>query len=340
MSFPEDRDVLTILSCVGGNANVILQDVSNLEKVECDVKDGRTYHVVTLSAQPHTPFQSIIARFSHHLENTKNEDLSSLSYTTTARRVDYPVRLAFGVSSIQDLKEQLRRSTGARTKSDKTKATVGFVIGGNGSQFRGMGKTLYETSPPFRAEVEKCDEIFRKCGGPGFLGVITGDTDPFDPTYENFLCTSICVFAIGYALGMLWKEWAINPSVILGHSLGEFAAFALAGCLTVEDAVQLIIWRSQAIYADQATSLGGGMIVVGLGEVDAKELLKDSGCQGLVISCYNGPAQTCFSGDSGELLKLQAFAQSLPQVPLIKLLQSKIPWHSPNLRKKITSCNY
>ncbi|KZV90645.1 putative non-reducing polyketide synthase, partial [Exidia glandulosa HHB12029] len=198
----------------GGNANVLLQE--NRLKRSSPGADPRSYHVVTLSGKAHTPFGILVDRLLEHLEQNPSIDLASLSYTTTARRIDHPARAAFSVSSIEELKEQLKRSPAPTTRKSKATPKVGFVIGGNGSQFQGMGRTLYETSPSFKKHVDDCDAALAAAGGSGLLRVIRGELDPLAHDFESMLGASAAIFAIGYALGQLWREWGVEPSVIMG----------------------------------------------------------------------------------------------------------------------------
>jgi malonyl CoA-acyl carrier protein transacylase/acyl carrier protein len=264
-------------------------------------------------------------------EQTNGIDLASLSYTTTARRVDYPLRVAFSVSNVEELKQHLRKAGTPCAPKAKSAPRIGFVIAGNGSQYRGMGKALYDTSPTFRANMDYCDGILKGLGESTFLGIVNGEVDPFALNRQAFLSASVCIFSIGYSLGMMWKEWGVNPSVVIGHSLGEFAGLVLVGCLTVEDAIRLIVLRSSLLFAPDVVAINGGMLVLGVGEMAAQGIVKESGCSKLNLSCLNGPTQTTISGPRDELVKLEAFVQALPQPPLAKMLNSPFPWHSPLL---------
>jgi malonyl CoA-acyl carrier protein transacylase len=267
-----------------------------------------------------------------YLEEQKDEiDLASLSYTTTARRVDYSSRVAFSISSVEELKHRLRKAGTPSALKPKSAPRIGFVIAGNGSQYLGMGKALYDTSPPFRTNMDHCDGILQGLGESTFLGIVKGEVDPFAVNRQAFLSASICIFSVGYSLGMMWKEWGVNPSVIIGHSLGEYAALVLAGCLTVEDAIQILVRRSNLLFAPETVAINGGMLVIGAGEMIAQDIVKESGCSKLNLSCLNGPAQTTISGPRDELVKLEAFVKALPQPPLVKMLNSLFPWHSPLL---------
>ena len=316
----------------GGNANIIIQDSKHQNATR--EPDVRTHHIITISAKQHTPFTLVTDRMLTYLEEqTDGIDLASLSYTTTARRVDYPSRVAFSVSTVDELKHRLRKAGTPSALKAKSAPRIGFVIAGNGSQYQGMGKELYDTSPAFRTNMDYCDGILQGLGESTFLSIVKGEVNPFALDRQAFLSASVCIFSVGYSLGMMWKEWGVNPSVIIGHSLGEYASLVLAGCLTVEDAVQILVRRSNLLFAPETIAINGGMLVIGAGEMIAQDIVKESGCSKLNLSCFNGPAQTTISGPRDELVKLEAFVKTLPQPPLVKMLNSPFPWHSPLLDK-------
>ncbi|KAF8989023.1 hypothetical protein BDQ17DRAFT_485783 [Cyathus striatus] len=115
-------------------------------------KEARTYHVIGISAKSHTPFSAVVNSMLECLENNGHDiDLSSLGYTTTARRIDYATRVAFSVSSIDELKLQLRKASSGVTVDIGTAPRVGFAIAGNGSQFKGFSRNFEALRARFAA---------------------------------------------------------------------------------------------------------------------------------------------------------------------------------------------
>ncbi|KAF9064546.1 thiolase-like protein [Rhodocollybia butyracea] len=299
----------------GGNASVIIQDAP-MPSYHLDqfTSDPRTHHVIVLSAKPHTPLSTVGKQLLEHLNNTEAMSLSSLSYTTTARREDYSSRIALSVSSIDDLKDQLQACfTHETNSSSTTMPRVGFLIGGNGSQFQGMGKLLYETSPIFRKQIAACSTVAQELGVHGLLDLIMGDINPVLENPASELLGAVGIVSVGYALGKMWIDWGVRPQLLLGHSLGEYVGLALAGCISIADAMRLVITKIEAVHASSHYP-NGGMLAVGLSPHDAKEIISLSGCRELEIACINGTSQTVISGTRLELLKLQSFIQSMPHL--------------------------
>ncbi|KAJ7447954.1 hypothetical protein B0H11DRAFT_352003 [Mycena galericulata] len=328
----------------GSNANVLVSEhLPESEQSRRQDVDCRSYHTVTLSGKPHTPFQLLLDRLLAHLDQNPNIDLGSLSYTTTARRVDYPARVAFSVSTIEELKVQLE----ARPRPadpPKHAPKIGFVLGGNGSQFRAMGKTLYDSSPSFRRSIDECREALKSAVSLGdtglmdadgdvdvLMGAISGAIDPLAHTFQSTLAASAGVVAVEYALGKLWAEWGVHPSVILGHSLGEYAGLVLAGALSLVDGMKLTVAKCSAMHEAELqpeTGASYGMLAIGCDVEDALLLSRDAHVEGLEIACFNGPSQTVFAGPRAELEKLLTYVRAAPVPPPAKILPGSFAWHT------------
>ncbi|KAJ3781238.1 thiolase-like protein, partial [Lentinula aff. detonsa] len=320
----------------GGNAGVILQGspIAQINPANSVTSDPRSYHVVVLSAKSHTKFSTIVERLSAQIQAaTSPITLSALSYTTTTRRMDYPSRIALSVSSIEDLKVQLQTNPSPTIlKRKNSTPKIGFLIGGNGSQYQGMGKELYQTSPIFRSYIDACDTAAKGAGTEDLIGLITGTVDP----RSNDLASAAGIFSVGYAVGMMWRHWGIEPSLLLGHSLGEYVALAISGCISLADAMKLLVTKVRSTYAPSGYQ-SGGMLAIGIPVQDVREMIVLSGCNGIDIACINGTSQTIVAGARSELLKLQAYIKALPEPPLVKLLPGSVAWHSAHLAESAGS---
>ena len=162
-----------------------------------------------------------------------------------------------------------------------------YIFPGQGSQFPGMGKALYESSADARELFEKANEIL------GFR--ITGIM--FEGTAEDLKRTDVTQPAIFLHSVILAKTMdGFAPDMVAGHSLGEFSALAAAGAIGFEDALRLVSIRARAMQ--KACGLQSGTMAA-IMKLDAEKIEEIcAGCEGVVVAAnYNSPAQTVISGE-------------------------------------------
>ena len=163
-----------------------------------------------------------------------------------------------------------------------------YIFPGQGSQFPGMGKALYESNADARELFEKANEI---------LGFRITDI-MFEGTAEDLKRTDVTQPAIFLHSVILAKTMdGFAPDMVAGHSLGEFSALAAAGAIGFEDALRLVSIRAQAMQ--KACGLQSGTMAV-IMKLDAEKIEEIcAGCEGVVVAAnYNSPAQTVISGEA------------------------------------------
>lgn len=160
-----------------------------------------------------------------------------------------------------------------------------YVFPGQGSQFSGMGKDLYENNEIAKSLFDKADEIL---GFPITQIMFTGSDDELKQTKV----TQPAVFLHSVILA---KVLGVNPDAVAGHSLGEFSALVVAGALSFEDGLRLVAKRAMAMQKCCENHPGGMAAILGLDDSTIEQIC-DS-IDGVVVAAnYNCPGQLVISG--------------------------------------------
>ena len=189
-----------------------------------------------------------MAKYQNFLNEKGDVNLKDLCYSTNCRREHFEERAAFTVTSIQQLKEKLQiyhdknnwENSRVENKKRQQPKTV-FLYSGQGAQYKQMGETLYRTSPVFKHSLIRCAKILQKHKGIRLLDILFDKKDDSQIHQTEF--TQPALFAIQYSLTQLWKTFGFAPDIVLGHSIGEYAAACEAGVLSLEDALCLVAER-------------------------------------------------------------------------------------------------
>ncbi|REE95072.1 type I polyketide synthase [Thermomonospora umbrina] len=236
-------------------------------------------HPVVLSA--HSP--EALRRTAADLAGTKAPP-ADLAFTLQQGRVHLPHRLSV-VAENGDLVEALRKATPVRAPDGKPRLV--FAFPGGGSARVGMGSALYDNERAFRESVDECAELFAGHLGFDIRAVIRGDEGRIRGPVHGLPA----LFSVSLATARLLGTWGVRPDLVLGHSLGEYAAAVAAGALALEDAARLVAVRSRAM-ADAAGD--GAMLAVPLGEDATRELLGRHPAVDLAV--VNAPDSCVVSG--------------------------------------------
>ena len=160
---------------------------------------------------------------------------------------------------------------------------------GYGSQYADMGRQLYETQPTFRAAIDRCDEIFQSQTGESLVALLY--SQPKIESQKSEIIPQPAVFALEYALAELWKSWGVEPAIVAGHSLGEYAAACVAGVFSLADGLKLVIARDRLM---QAVPDVGEMVTVFADEATVSAVLASR--PDVTIAAINSPETVVISG--------------------------------------------
>ncbi len=281
----------------GTNAHVVLEAPPAPEAPAAGL--ARPLHLLTLSARDDAALEDLVVRYDTRLAD--GGDVADICFTANSGRAHFRRRLAIVGASTAALRQGLRDHRAGRESvhvavSSATRAAkprVAFLFTGFGAQQHGMARQLYETSPVFRAALDRCGKLLASHLDRPLADVLFADAGQGDslddPAYGH-----PALFAVEYALAQLWTSWGIEPVAVLGHSLGEYAAACVAGVLRLEDALRLVAERGRL---SRDLPSGSSMLAVTAPEgIVAEEISRAD--ELLVIAAYNGPAKFVLSGTS------------------------------------------
>lgn len=237
----------------GTNAHVILEEAPLPKSVPVAVAD-RPQHLLTLSAKTEEALNQLARRYKNYLATHPNSDIADICFTSHTGRSHFNHRLSVLASSSTELMEQLaafasgQKATGVLQGrlQEQNPSGIVFLFTGEGSQYKGMGRQLYETQPTFRSCLDRCNEILRPYLEQPLLEVLYPKADENDLLNET-VYTQLALFAFEYALAYLWQSWGISPNAVMGYGVGEYVAACVAGVFSLEDGLKLIAERGRLI---------------------------------------------------------------------------------------------
>ena len=289
-------------SAAGGNTAMLLEDAP--EKPAGPTPDARATQVVTVSAKSLGAFKKTLGNLEQYVIKNPNIGLADLAYTTTARRAHYTYRAALPVNSIAQLTAGLKMVK-EQTHNPIPLATpqIAMAFTGQGSQYTAMGKQMFESSKQFRSDIEEFNNIALRQGLKSIMPLIDGSVEVqhLPPSIVQLGMTCIQM-----ALTRLWATWGITPSVVIGHSLGEYGALQAAGVLSVADTIYLVGMRAK-LLEEKCTAGTHAMLAVRSPVAGLQDVVANS--QGKIeIACINGVSDTVLSGTMADI---DAVAQKL-----------------------------
>ncbi|KAL8698484.1 MAG: hypothetical protein Q9224_001830 [Gallowayella concinna] len=281
-------------SAAGGNTALLLEDAP--PRKQSLKEDNRFHWVVAVSARSKTALRANIQRLIQYVNNTPELRLPDLSYTTTARRMHHNYRIAFECSTVAEARELLiSKMDDALDPVSGVPRSVAFVFTGQGSHYTGLGKDLFDSSSHFRSDLLAFDAIGTRQGFPSFLPLVNGEVQ-VDNLSQVMLQVGLTCIQI--ALTRLWVTWGVVPDVVLGHSLGEYAALNAAGVLSVSDAIYLVGQRAR-LLEERCTAGSHVMLAIKSSVTSISELIGD--LSSITIACVNGRQETVLGGNVADI---------------------------------------
>lgn len=293
------RAGVSALGIGGTNAHVVVEEAPLSSS-----GPSRKAQLLLLSAKTGTALASMSARLANYLESHPESFLADVAHTLQRGRQRFTHRQAICASTPTEAIERLRAADRETTSAGQAPAESPFLVflfPGQGSQYVNMGRELYETEEVFRAAVDRCAECLKSHLRLDIRSVVYPDgpeeTAKAELQINETRVTQPAIFTMEYALACLWISWGIKPSLLIGHSVGEYVAAVLAEVFSLEDALGILASRAKLMQ----DLPGGSMLAVrrSVSELEGT-LPKD-----VAVAAINSPVLTTLSGPTPTLRQLQ-----------------------------------
>ncbi|RYP22779.1 hypothetical protein DL765_001488 [Monosporascus sp. GIB2] len=304
------RALLNNFGAAGSNAALILEEYMTGQPAKGisrkQPSPEPSYHILNLSAKSEQSLETLRRAYLAHMTSNSTKSSLGLCFSTNARRINHPsYRLSVtGADSTELLGKLGTAPVVRRNTHGAAQKNVIFAFPGQGCIYRGMGSELLAKSDVFRQSVRECDDILTRNGFTAtefFMSQSEGVELDLQSGNGIVVAQSAC-FVVEYALAKLWISWGVKPNVVLGHSIGEYAAFVIAGCLSLEEAIVFVATRARMLAATCGPGTSG-MVSCRLSEAEATEIMKNSSpdISELSIACYNSNEDVVVAGPSAAL---------------------------------------
>ena len=269
----------------GTNAHLIVEQAP---VVNGQLEDEEIPRVLPLSAKSSAALQEVAARYADWLESGEAGVWADIAATAAVGRDHFRHRAAVVASTRAEAAAALRALIAqGEVGSTAQTQTLGFLFTGQGSERTGMGLELLERSAAFRAAVERLEIALGGELGTSIAAIWANAHGEL----ERASFVQPALYAYGWALSEVWRSWGVEPRVVLGHSLGEYVAATVAGVMTPEEGIRLVVARGRL-----TETLGepGGMVAVVAAEEAVRGLIAEFG--ELSVAAVNGPSSVVVSG--------------------------------------------
>ncbi|MCC6245607.1 MAG: aminotransferase class III-fold pyridoxal phosphate-dependent enzyme, partial [Gemmatimonadaceae bacterium] len=304
---------------VGGtNAHVILEEPPRQASTS-ETSESPWPAILPLSTRSAASLDALTTRLDAALAAHAPLPLDAVALTLQTGRARFAHRRAIVAQNVDDARSALA-SAGAATlvqgTADAGDPAVTMLFPGQGAQYAGMGHALYDTSAVYREAFDRCAVVAEREAGIDLRRAID---EPSSETLRDTAITQPALYATSFALASLWQSWGVRPAALVGHSVGEFVAAALAGVFSVEDGMRMVCARGRLMQALPP----GRMLAVAM---DASTLLTRLPAT-VSIAAENGPAQCVISGPADVVDALSHTLEG--EAVTCRLLVTSHAFHSP-----------
>lgn len=256
------------------------------------------WQVLPLSARSRDAVVASSERLAVHLDTHPEQELADVAHTLQQGRTRFDERQIAICRDRAHAVEVLRGRSPehlARGSAHTEAPRVAFLFSGQGAQYPGMGRALYEVAEVFRDAVDTCATRLQPLLDLDLRMLLFTDRDDqrAADSLRDTAITQPALFTIEYALAQQWIAWGVRPAALLGHSIGEYAAACVAEVFSLDDALALVAERGRLM----SCLPGGAMMSVAATPAQLEGRLP----AGVDLAAINAPGMCVLSGSAAAL---------------------------------------
>jgi acyl transferase domain-containing protein len=282
----------------GTNAHVVLEEAPEPAQSDSpeEAAQARPSELIPISAKSKHSLDALVEAWIGFLEQDDPVLLASIAHSAARGRAALNHRLAVSGRSRAEVAHKLRAWRDGRDVKGvafgrlRARGTpkLAFVFTGQGSQYAGMGRQLYETEPHFKQAIDRCAQTLDGLLGVGLCELLFGASTAL---LDDTRYAQPAIFALDYALSEWFAHSGVEPDVVLGHSVGEFVAACVAGMIDLDDALALVATRGRLMGQ---LPRDGKMVALAATPEEANAFLASE--PDAALAAVNGPRAVVISG--------------------------------------------